>query len=69
MPVLSRNLYDQGNTEAFGIVTDLAEQVMIAQLFAMIAREDDQRVVPLTGFIEIGKDPPRQSSISVISPQ
>jgi hypothetical protein len=38
-------------------VADLAQQVMVAQLLAVIAGEDDQRVVPLAGSLEMVEHP------------
>ena len=52
----ARILDHERDTEALVVEADLAEQVVVAQLLAMVRREHDQRVVPLPGLVEIGED-------------
>ena len=48
--------YDHRNAIRLVAIADLAQQVVIAQLLAVIAGEDDQRVFPLPGLLEVVED-------------
>src|SRR5215813_2709612 len=48
----------QRNMETLVTVADLAQQVMVPELFTMITGEDNQGVVILSGFFQIPDDPP-----------
>src|SRR5439155_19080541 len=47
----------QRNPKTLVAIADLAEQVMVAELLAMITGEDDQRLVILPGRLEMPNDP------------
>src|SRR5262249_26122855 len=47
----------QGNMKTRVKIADLPEQIMVAELLAMITGEDDQCVVILPGRLEMPNDP------------
>lgn len=47
---------DHRNAEALVEIADLAQHVMVAELLAMVAGEEDQRVLPLPRLLQEGED-------------
>src|SRR5262245_38403143 len=53
----SRIADHERNVKTLVAIAKLADQVMIAELLAMVTREDDQRVIVLPGRLEMPDDP------------
>src|SRR5262245_9286023 len=51
----------QRNAKTLVAVADLAQEVMVTELFAVVTGENNQGVVILSRFFEISNDPPEMS--------